>query len=70
MMADRGSRGRSGVKLSATMDAGDDTASESLTQWMAEISDAGMSDAVDNLLTGLVSNLISYEVIGEPSSLF
>lgn len=66
MMADRG-REQSDVQLS-TMDAGD-TASGSLTQWMTEISDAGMSDAVDNLLTSLVSGFIAYEGIGEPRSL-
>ncbi|KAK2699255.1 hypothetical protein QWA68_001961 [Fusarium oxysporum] len=35
------------------------------TQWMAEISDAGIPDTVDSLLAGLVSDCVTYEGIGE-----
>ncbi|KAG5809298.1 hypothetical protein H9Q74_005673 [Fusarium xylarioides] len=35
------------------------------TQWMAEISDAGISDTVDSLLAGLVSDCVTYEGFGE-----
>lgn len=63
MMVDGGGE-QSGVQL-LTMDPCD-VAPGRFTQWMAEISDAGISNAVDSLLAGLVSDCVAYEGIGEP----
>ncbi|KAI8713851.1 hypothetical protein NCS52_01230900 [Fusarium sp. LHS14.1] len=61
MMVDGGGE-QSGVQLS-TMDPCD-VAPGMFTQWMAEISDAGISNAVNSLLAGLVSDCVTYEEIG------
>ncbi|KAH6957791.1 fungal-specific transcription factor domain-containing protein [Ilyonectria sp. MPI-CAGE-AT-0026] len=64
MMSDRGDE-TSTLQRQAT--GPNDTDSVNFTQWMAEISGEGMSDAVSNLLTGLVSEFVGQdEGAGEP----